>query len=201
VIEIAAQSPSAALLALGAEIEREVRELLASLGLLLGRTSVPLQQALAELSTYGLPKHLPGSLELFWDVRNKLVHGRTSSPDDVLRAIDSGVAILKALYAIPRETNIVYHPGVTVYADEKCMKPISDAKGLILETQSPSGVSVHRRIYPTTKTDYEKGKRVAWEWSDRHRFGEAWYKDPDTGETKYAWTSSMEFVGRHLDQL
>ncbi len=44
------------------------------------------------------------------------VHGHTASDDDILRAIDSGVTILRALQAIPHEVNIVYHPGVAIYS-------------------------------------------------------------------------------------
>lgn len=55
------------------------------------------------------------------------------------------------------------------------------------------------RIFPTTRDHFKKGKRVAWEWSDHRSWGESWYRDPDSNEIKYAWTGSLEFVGRHLE--
>jgi hypothetical protein len=201
VLTMSAQSPKAALLLLASELEREVRQLLASLGLLRGRRSVPIQQAIAELDAYGLPKHVPSSLRLFWDVRSRLVHGHQASEADTLSAIDSGIAILRALNAVPHELNVVYHPGVAVFTDAACTQPLQGVKGVILETTSPGGASKTHRIFPTTRSHFVKGKRVSWEWSDQIIFGEAWYRTPDVGEVKIAWSSSMEFIGRSLDEL
>jgi len=73
--------------------------------------------------------------------------------------------------------------------------------GLLLETTSPGGTSKEHRIFPTTKTTYQKGERVAWEWNLGKKYGQAWYKDPDTGEIKSAWRGSAEFVGRNFDKI
>jgi hypothetical protein len=201
VLNLAAQSPKAALLVLASELEREVRRMLATMGLLQGRRVVPIRQALAELDRYGLPKHVPSSLRLFWDVRSRLVHGHDASEGDILSAIDSGIAILRALNAIPHEVNVVHHPGVAIYSDAECTRLVPDAKGVILETTSPGGASRTLRIYPSTRTHFSKGTRVAWEWSDERTFGRTWYKHPDSGHVAVAWDSSMEFVGRNLDDL
>lgn len=202
VLAAATQSPKAALLLLASEMEKELRQLMASMGLLKGRKNLPLHRAFGELDEWGgLPKHIAASLKLFWDVRNRLVHGHTASDDDILRAIDSGVTILHALQAIPHEVNIVYHPGVAIYSDAECRNPIEDAQGVILETVVPGGVTKTRRIFPTTRTHFKKGVRVAWEWSDGRRFEQAWYRDPDTGQIKDAWRGSMEFIGRPLEEV
>lgn len=202
VLAAATQSPKAALLLLASEIEKQLRQLLASLGLLKGRKNLPPQRAFAELDEWGgLPKHVAASVKLFWDVRNRLVHGHTASDDDILRAIDSGVTILRALQTIPHEVNIVYHPGVAIYTDAECRNLVEDARGVILETVSPGGVTKTRRIFPTTRTHFKKGVRVAWEWSDERRFGQAWYHDPDTGQIQDAWGGSMEFIGRPLEEV
>jgi hypothetical protein len=201
VLNLTAQSPKAALLVLAAEVEREVRRLMASLGLLTGRQSVPIHRAIEELDRYGLPKHVPSSLRLFWEVRNRLVHGHQASDADTLSAIDSGIAILRALHAIPHEENIVFHPGVPIYSEPTCKTLIPNVKGVILETTSPGGASQFYRIFPTTRTHFAKGRRVSWEWSDEHVFGNAWYIDPNTGTKREAWSSSMEFVGRNLDEV
>jgi hypothetical protein len=57
------------------------------------------------------------------------------------------------------------------------------------------------RIFPTTRTHFQKGKRVAWEWNMAKVWPAAWYRDPDTGEIKEGWVSAAEFVGRHLDDV
>lgn len=203
VIGEAAQSPKAALILLSAYLERETRQLLASLGHLKSNQNLPLSKAIEVLQKQsgGLPGHIPSSLKFFEEARNKLIHGGESSQEDILRAIDSGITILKALKAVPKEINVVYHPGVNVFQDQQCKIPIPNVKGVILETESPGGISKSYRIFPTTRSYFLKGKRVSWEWSFESTWGPAWYKDPDTQEIKPAWTSSAEFVGRPLDDV
>lgn len=202
IIQEAARSPKAALLLLAAEIERETRHTMACLGLLDGRKNISLMQAISELdSHYGFPRHVPSSLKLFWETRNKLIHGGTADDGNILSAIDSGVSILKSLYSLPREANWIHNPGIAIYSDPECKNIFETGKGVILKSSSPSGAKTFYRIFPTTKTDYIKGKRVSWEWSFSNSWNSAWYKDPDSGEVKQAWMSSAEFVGRHLDDI
>lgn len=203
ILREAARSPKAALLLLASELEREARQLLGSVGQLKGQKFVPLSQALHALQKQfgGLPGHIPSSLKLFWEVRNRLVHGGQAENEEILRAIDSGITILKALRAFPRETNYVFDPGVIVYQDSNCTVPWPTGKGVILQTESRGGTQRFFRIFPTTKTHFKKGKRVAWEWDDSTVWKDAWYKDPDSGEIKLAWNSAMEFVGRHLEDV
>jgi len=142
---------------------------------------------------------------MFLDIRNRLVHydfyRGAPSPDDVLQAVDSGITILRALRAVPREINMVYHPGVDLYADSQALNLRDGVKGVILETMSTGGTTKAYRIFPTTRSHFRKGERVAWEWNNAKRFGESWYRDPDTQEVKCAWSGSLEFVGRHLDEI
>jgi len=203
ILSEAARSPKAALILLASEIEKEARRLLGSVGHLNGQRYVPLSQAMETLSRQfgGLPGHVVNSLKFFGEARNKIVHGGKTEDEEVLRAIDSGVTILKALQAFPREINVVYYPSVAIYLDEACMTPIPDAVGVILETESAGGTQKFFRIFPTTKTHFRKGGRVAWEWNAGKIWGKTWYKDPDTGVVKVAWNSSMEFVGRNYEDL
>jgi hypothetical protein len=120
---------------------------------------------------------------------------------NVLRALDSGLTILRALRAIPHEVHVVYHPGVELFADAELTQQLPNVRGVILESTSPDGATTHLRIFPTTSRHFQKGKRVAWEWHDATTWGPAWYREPDTGETKQAWHSSAEFIGRHLDEF
>lgn len=202
ILKLAATSPKAALVTLSAKIEKEARELVAITGHLKGRTHLGLRDAVGEVAaTTGLPPHVAGSLKQFSDVRNRIVHGHGATDDDVLRALDSGITILKALTAIPRETNVVWDPGVTVYSDPELKTPISGVKGVILETTSPGGAKKSKRIFPSTKEWFKKGQRLSWEWSFDQTWSKAWYKDPETSEIKSAWGSAAEFVGRPLDEI
>lgn len=201
ILQQATSAPKVALMTLGNELEKQARYALATRGILRDRPGVPISEALSELYQYGFPPNLSGSLKLFNDVRNKIVHGADATDDDALRAIDSGMTILHALNALPNEVNIVYRPGVEIFLDAACAVPIPNAKGVILETTSPGGVIKTFRIFPTTRTHFQKGKQVAWEWSMRKTWPAAWYRDPDTGAIKQAWVSSAEFIGRHLDDI
>jgi hypothetical protein len=190
------------LITLSAAIEKEARDLVAIRGHLKGRTHLGLKDALTEISTtVGLPQHITGSLQQFNDVRARIVHGQGATEDDVLRAVDSGITILKALQAIPRETNVVWHPGVIIYSDPELKSPIPGVKGVILETTSPGGAQISKRIFPSTKDWFEIGKRVSWEWCLDKKWDKAWYRDPGTSEIKTAWLGSAEFVGRPLDNI
>lgn len=202
IIHEAARSPKAALILLATDIEKEAKQTLASNGKLKGRKNISLKHAVDELdSHYGLPKHVSSSLRLFWETRNKIIHGGDADDRSILSALDSGVSILKSLRALPRETNWVHHPGVDIYSDPECTVPITNGKGIILKSASVSGANIFYRIFPSTCTHFVKGKKVAWEWGSENRWSDAWYRDPDTNEAKPAWSSSMEFVGRHLDEV
>jgi hypothetical protein len=202
ILQQATSAPKVALIALRAELEKEARQALAARGMLGGRQAVSVSQALSELHQYGFPPNLSGSLKLFNDVSNSIIHGKTdATDDDVLRALDSGISILRSLIALPNEVNVVYHPGVELFSDAAGTKIIPDAKGIMLETTSPGGVTKTLRIFPTTRTHFQKGKRVAWEWNMQEVWPAAWYRDPGTGAIKGAWGSSAEFIGRHLDDI
>lgn len=183
---------------LSTEIERELRQLLAATGWHGGGryTSLP-----HEISKLELPPELHSAVRQFWAVRNKLVHGSSADLDDIARAIDSGLVILGTLRAIPREINVVYHPGVEVYADAAGHTLREGVKAVILETTRSDGQSKSLRVFPTTRHHFQRGKRVAWEWSGARVFPESWYRDPDTGDVKYGWRESTEFIGRHLDEV
>lgn len=202
IISEAATSPKAALINLAAELERLVQEVLATTGHLRGRRFVPVQQAISEIhQTFGLAAHVPSSLHHFWDVRNRVIHKGEGTDEDILRAIDSGLAILRALQAMPREVSIVHDPNVAVFSDSALTIPLRNVHGVMLETHSPGGVSKTFRVFPSSKTHFTKGKQVSWEWNMSIVLGPTWYRDPTTGESKQAWLSSAEFIGRHIDEL
>jgi hypothetical protein len=203
ILDEASRSPRTALITLASHIERAARRALASVGLLQGREAIPISQAVQELHRQygGLPGDVIGSMKLFSDIRNRIIHGRDASDEDVISALDSGLTILRTLKALPSEINIVLYPGVPVYSDAKCTSEISDVKGIILDSSGPGGLKKFRRIFPTTRTYFAKGQRVSWEWDFSRRWGEAWYVDPESGQQLQAWGGAMEFAGRPLEAI
>ena len=202
VLETAVRSPKVALVLLAMEVEKEGREVLASVGKWTEKKPIPVLRAIERLdSHYGLPRHVFSSLRLFLDTRNKLVHGGSATDQDIVSALDSGVTVYRTLKALPRERNWVHHEGVPVYSDQECLHEIHGVKGIILRTQASSGLTTTYRIFPSTKTYFREGKRVSWEWNLSRTWSDAWYRDPTTNQFKLAWNSSGEFIGRHYQDL
>jgi hypothetical protein len=108
---------------------------------------------------------------------------------------------LRAIQAIPHEKYFVYHPGAEVYSDPEGNQVTDGVRAVILDVESPGGATRTRHVYPSTRTYFRRGMRVAWEWNLDRVFGESWYQDPDTNEVKHGWSSSAEFIGRPLEEL
>jgi hypothetical protein len=203
ILEEAGRSPKVALMLLSAELEREVRELLASLGSEHRSRHLSLRMGLMELAKRtSLPQDTLRALNQFSEVRNLIIHGRGQvSDDEILRAIDSGLVILKSIRAIPHESHAVHHDNVDLYSDPECQQLRQDCKGIILKSLSAGGAITEYRIFPTTRDLYRKGMRVSWEWNGNLKWGDTWYRDPESHEIQHAWSSSIEFVGQDLDSL
>jgi hypothetical protein len=203
VLQLTSTSSKAALMQLASVIEREARRFLAASGNLgKVRLGSSLQQTAEVLErTTDMPR---GSLEAFKSfskVRNEIIHGHGNVTDDeTLRAIDSGIVLLRSLAAVPRELNVVYSPGVKIYSDDKLQHELL-GRGVMLETTSPGGAVTTFRIFPSTRTHFYKGMEVTWEWNMGMTWKDAWYKDPDSGKVKLAWNSSAEFIGRDLRDI
>ena len=202
ILSEAAVSPKAALITLAAELERLTVEILATTGGLEGRRFVPFKQAISELNRrHGMAKHVQSSLEHFMTVRNLLVHRGEGTEQEILRAIDSGIALLRALQAIPRETRSVLVPHVPLFSDEALMQPLKGIHGVLLEFRAPGGTSKANILFPTRLDHYARGKVVSSEFNMTRIIDTAWYRDPFDGSTKKAWLQSAEFIGRHVDNL
>jgi len=202
ILREASRSPRVGLMLLSAELERAVRTLLWSSGWKTPTSSKSLRAGIERLVELGvLTSSAASALSLFTNVRNEIVHGRRVASDaEVIRALDAGIPLLRAVMAIPRERNIVAHSSVPLFFDTGATKLVPDARGVILRTVSPGGASTMYRIFPTCKADYVRGQEVSWEWGPR-QWGEIWYRDPDSGEITEAWSGSMEFIGRNLDDI
>ena len=92
------RSPKGALLMLGAELERELRQLLWNSGWIQGVGKATITRSVEHLVSLGVvPRNLGSSVKAFLDVRNRLLHGYGVTEDEVLRAIDIGLTILRAV--------------------------------------------------------------------------------------------------------
>jgi hypothetical protein len=204
VLKAAEISPELGVIRLSSILERETRRLAATLGQLRqrGRWAPPaLARILVEKGH--LPDHVTKSLQLFWDLRNQIVHGHAPNKDlNILRVLDIGLVLLRTIKSIPHEINVVYSTDVKLYSDPECIHQIEDAKGLVLETTSSDKTKVFKRIFPTIQPKYyQVGQKVTWEWNLSRVWAETWYRDPDTNEKKKAWDSAGEFTGRHIEDV
>lgn len=188
------RSPRLALMMLSAEIDRLARRLAAATG---HRTRSTLRE---QLDIWGatLPPHISLAYRLFSRVRNSIVHGVDASDNEILSAIDSGLALYSALDSVPYERNTVLHTDVDIFGDAAATQ-LMEGKAVIIKTVYDGKEMT--RIFPTTQSNLRPGMNLTWEWNMDRVWGEAWYRDPDTGEIRNAWSGSAEFVGRDLNQV
>jgi hypothetical protein len=196
VLRDAATSPRAGLMLLAAQIERAVREILATSQDPRNWEGRSLRQMIDRLE---VSPAVRAAVDDFLSVRNRIVHGRSAGDDDVLRAIDSGLSILRTLDAIPRAVHVVMHPQVELFEDER-LSQLRPVRGVMLES-GPNGEGGAIAVFPTTKTYFREGMRVTWEWNPNLVVGESWYRDADNGEPVLAFSGAMEFVGRDIEAL
>jgi hypothetical protein len=198
VLEESSRSPKVGLMLLAAELDWAMRHLLvvADMGNLRGRPLAVGVRALVDAAK--LPQSVASAVEEFASVRNDVVHGyQRPSDDDTLRAIDAGIAILKAIDDAPIERHYVEAVDVPLFADEGCSTSVNTAHGVIVRSASPARHVLTHRIFPTTRK-YQVGDEVTWEWNSSHVWGVTWYRDAEFG-VQQAWTSSAEFVGRAVE--
>ncbi len=205
ILDDLASNPNVALIRLSSLLEKELRILFGTMGHFSSFEHLSAPKALEWLTEQGLfPKHTIGSLHIFWNLRNAIVHG-SNPPNqyEVVKVVDIGLALLRTLRAVPHEVHTIHHPGVVVYHDNQCTRKMDGVYGLVLDTTSPGGGITSVRVFPTTRLSYYKrGKQVTAEWDPTKSWGEAWYVDPDTNEAKIAWSQAAgEFIGRHTDEI
>jgi hypothetical protein len=199
IFEVARSSPKLALIRLAQEIEAEVEEIMASTGWGPANRIAGLRASLAYLKSINvLPQTVAGSIDAFYKVRNQVVHSRATTDAEALRALDSGITLLRGLRAIPRSPHIVEETGIPIFADAQLRTQLN-GWGVLIKSTSPGGLHETLQLYPTTRAHFVKGRHVAREFNSGATWPEAWYRDPTTGESQHAWASSMEFIGRLLD--
>jgi hypothetical protein len=104
------------------------------------------------------------------------------------------------LQAIPRPAFVVVKT-VVIFSDKGCSILRPDVSGVILDHLGPHGQDFGKHIHPSRRS-YLDGQSVSWEWNlGGEGWGESWYRDPVSGEIRYAWTESLEFIGRPLEEI
>jgi hypothetical protein len=100
ILRIAAQSPKAALMLLASHIERRLRGLVQAPG---ESARIPTVVAMVQrLAKDGrIPESLANSISSFLHVRSRVLHGGEATPNEVLRAIDVGLTLLRTLSTVP----------------------------------------------------------------------------------------------------
>ncbi len=89
---------------LSSVLEREVRTLAVHF---LGQQNPNLKRSFLELckiliSENYFPPHITQSLKVFWELRNKIVHGNISKDDEnIIRVLDIGLILLETIQSIP----------------------------------------------------------------------------------------------------
>jgi hypothetical protein len=205
ILENAISSPAIAMMRLSLEIDRQFRLILADVGLLKdysGQSPIEALDVMARsVDGSTIPTELRDIIVSFWDLRNRVVHSSVPQQGYAMRAVDYGLRILRILRAIPRPSRIVRHAGVPLCSDRLCNNLRPDVRGVILESFGPRGENHGSKIHPSHR-DYQEGQSVSWEWNiNGESWDDTWYRDPATNEIKYAWTRSLEFVGRPLDLI
>jgi hypothetical protein len=202
ILRAATTSPRAALMLLSAELEREMRHLLATGGHLTGQLANLRQMSQELVRVAGLPRETLEAMTEFTRIRNRIVHGQPDVSDqEILRAIDIGLTLLRAVRSLPRERHVVAHPGAKVFSDASGTEERSDVWAVLLDVDRSDGSGTERRVYPTTLRKYRVGEQVSFDWNMDQTWGESWYRDPSSGELLYAWRTSAEFVGKPLESL
>jgi hypothetical protein len=103
VLREASRSPRIGLMLLSAKMERAARDLATAIGLDVSRRPVTLNTMVRQLvQAEQLTYEDAEALNLFNQVRNRIVHGHDAGDDEVARAIDSGTRLLRLLLSRPR---------------------------------------------------------------------------------------------------
>lgn len=150
-----------------------------------------------------IPNNTSSSLNVLENERDRIVkYQGEEKPSSAEGAIIAGIQILRVLYALSPQQNIVEYAGLKIYKDSSCKEQVSGVTGVMIRSVLIDKVGPPRyAVFPTTRTDYEKGERLTWKWDLSRGFGEAWYRDPNTNEIKKAWDSSALFIGGNIDTI
>lgn len=203
ILNKSAENPEIGVLMVSAELEKKIRQIFSLTGLSNSHSYKNIAQSFDILEKSGyVSKNTINSLRIFLDLRNKIAHGVSiDKSNNVVGMLDMGIGLLKLVDSIPHEKNYVYKFNIPIFKDSDCTIPYEKGKGIILETHSANGVKKFKRIFPTTRTEYEIGMQLTWEWSFENKWDRAFYIDPDSNKKKEAWSGSAEYIGRDIKNV
>jgi len=192
--------PKIGIILLSAQIEKEMTDFISSSGLLNEFRPGSIRKSFELLSERGfISNSILRSVEIFWNLRNKIIHGKyIDNEDQLIRVLDIGVSLLNTLKSIPRAKYIVYKL-VDIFSDSEGKSKIPDAMGIILEAHYPEDKIIYQ-VFPTSRLNYKINEQVAWEWSFDKVWNKSWYVNPQTNKIQEAWHQAAEFVGRPITE-
>lgn len=79
---------------------------------------------------------------------------------------------------------------VPLYSDKDCSTLRPDVVGILLLI-SETGGKPYTRVSPTARGKYKTGQYVSHGPFEDRGVDETWYRDPRSGQVRYAWTSSL----------
>lgn len=190
ILDIAARSPTVALMQLASGIERLANQIWSDLD----DGSKPLRPSVRNLIdglSHVLPKSVPAALRTFWEVRNRIVHGRDADEHETLSALDSGISLYKSLVSFSRSYAVVTRSEIPLYTDETTSTRVPNGTGVEVEFRSNG----EREIWPTTQKGYVPQMVVKTDYDVSTVFYDVWIKDDLTGEAEKLFDSAADFVG------
>jgi hypothetical protein len=203
ILSKAADDPKIGIILLAMEIEKKILSLISSVGLIRDFQFGSINKSFNILAEHNIiDKALFDSVRIFWDLRNKIIHGRHIEEEgQIIRILDIGVSLLKTLKSIEYEKHIVYKTDIPLFYDSQCTNQRPDVWGLMLQNISTTG-KTYNQIFPTQRFNYYKeGEELTWEWNDKVQWGETWYIHPEVKNKISAWISAVEFIGRPLKEI
>jgi hypothetical protein len=140
------------------------------------------------------------NLKIVEDEHNRiLLHRAQGDKSAGVSATITAIHILKGLYSIALQENVIEATNIKLCGDEKCETELVGVTGVMIKQVMIEGLEPMLNVFPTTRTDYRIGERLTWDWNMSRIWQAAWYKDPKTGTIKKI--SAAEFVGSDIDNL
>jgi hypothetical protein len=193
VLDEAAKSPSLGLILLSTGVERVVRDFAYVVDDEKASRTLSVRQLVQRLGLQFSPE-VQSALGLFWEVRNKLVHGRTATDEETVRAIDSGLVLLRAVANTPRHGTRVVRANLPLFEDSEGKRRRREVTGLMLRLRG-SDIFDENHVFPTERSIYMDGQRVEWAFDVRNAVEQSWYYDPDTLRPEPAFVQAAVFTG------
>jgi hypothetical protein len=162
---------------------------------------MPLTHAIAALEDRGyLTPTAATSITHFVIVSDRVsLPGVPPSDSDVRKAIEIGWTVYRAIPTVAPAKHFVVESGATLYSMSECL-PVNvwaGIKGVAIRSVQP-GLPDKLRWFPTS-SQYTPGERVSFEVDAVNHYGDAWFRDSNSGEIKVAWNKQTPlFQGRAI---